>query len=47
MTVNPESAAARRTIGDVEYQFCTAGCAEAFDSDPDRYTTVVHPEAGH
>jgi Cu+-exporting ATPase len=40
MTVEPPSAAARRTFEGHEVFFCAVGCAAAFDRDPDRY---MHP----
>jgi Cu+-exporting ATPase len=37
MTVDPESAAATREHGGTTYYFCNAGCAKAFDRNPDAY----------
>ena len=37
MTVEPQSAAARRVYGRRTYYFCAKGCAEAFDKDPKKY----------
>ena len=39
MTVDPAAAAAPRTFDGIDYWFCSAGCAEAFDADPNTYTT--------
>jgi len=38
MSVDPSSAAAHRTFDGIDYWFCGAGCAEAFDADPNTYT---------
>jgi len=40
MTVTLETAAAHRDVGSDRYYFCSAGCAAAFDADPDRYITA-------
>ena len=40
MTVDSQSAAAKRTYQTKEYYFCGLGCAERFDADPDRYLVV-------
>jgi YHS domain-containing protein len=37
MAVDPERAAARQTLGDIEYFLCSPECARAFASDPGRY----------
>jgi adenylate cyclase len=37
MAVDPEHAAARQTLGDVEYFLCSPECARAFADDPGRY----------
>ena len=37
MSVNPESAAATRDLGGETVYFCSLGCAQAFESDPQRY----------
>ena len=39
MTVDPATAAAHRTVDEVSYHFCSAGCAASFDADPALYTT--------
>jgi YHS domain-containing protein len=36
-TVDPATAAARRTFRSVGYWFCSASCAERFDKDPELY----------
>jgi P-type Cu+ transporter len=41
MEVNPASAAARRSTPAGTSYFCSAGCAAAFDADPDRYAGVT------
>jgi len=46
MTVDPASAAARRTYDGVDYWFCNPGCAETFDADPGHYVGG-HPESEH
>ncbi len=38
MSVEPASAAARRTHQGVDYWFCASGCAERFDADPERFS---------
>src|SRR5262249_8868462 len=40
MTIDPETAAARRDVDGVTYHFCSTHCAESFDADPTRYTTA-------
>jgi adenylate cyclase len=40
MAVDPEHAAARQTLGDVEYFLCSADCARAFVDDPGRYISL-------
>jgi YHS domain-containing protein/uncharacterized membrane protein YraQ (UPF0718 family) len=37
MTVDPESAAAKREHGGTTYYFCNSGCAKAFDRNPDAF----------
>jgi Cu+-exporting ATPase len=37
MTVEPGSAAATRRHGGTTYYFCSAGCAAAFEAEPERY----------
>jgi len=37
MQVEPQQAAATRTLGAREILFCAPGCAEAFDREPERY----------
>ncbi|MBW4077502.1 MAG: YHS domain-containing protein [Acidobacteria bacterium] len=37
MSVDPASAAARRSINGRDVFFCSAGCAERFDEDPERF----------
>lgn len=37
MAVDPERAAARQTLGDIEYFLCSPECARAFAGDPGRY----------
>ncbi len=41
MTVDTETAAAKRTHEAVDYYFCNSGCAEAFDADPARYVAAA------
>ncbi|HET8990140.1 MAG TPA: permease [Acidimicrobiales bacterium] len=38
MSVEPASAAARRTHQGTDYWFCSPGCAERFDTDPERFS---------
>ena len=45
MTVNTRTAECRSFRGDATYYFCSAGCKERFDKDPDRY--LSHGEGGH
>jgi uncharacterized membrane protein YraQ (UPF0718 family)/YHS domain-containing protein len=42
MTVDPETATERAEHGGVTYYFCSAGCREAFEKDPDRYLAGSH-----
>ena len=37
MTVNTRTAEYRSFHGDQTYYFCSAGCKERFDKDPDKY----------
>lgn len=37
MTVARDTAAAHRTYHDLDYYFCSEGCAELFEAHPDRY----------
>src|SRR5437870_6575243 len=37
MSVEPQSAAARRVYGGRTFYFCAKGCAEAFDREPKKY----------
>ena len=37
MAVEPQRAAARQTVSDVEYFLCSPECARAFAADPHRY----------
>jgi YHS domain-containing protein len=41
MTVAPGDAAAQRFRAGRKVVFCSAGCAEAFDAEPDRYMAVT------
>ncbi|HEY3124817.1 MAG TPA: YHS domain-containing protein, partial [Thermoanaerobaculia bacterium] len=41
MTVEPQSAAARRVYGGRTFYFCAKGCAEAFDKDPKKYAAAL------
>jgi YHS domain-containing protein/uncharacterized membrane protein YraQ (UPF0718 family) len=43
MTVGDDSVAARRSVGDTVYLFCSGGCVEAFDVDTSRYTDRSAP----
>ena len=38
MTINGESAKARREMKGQTYYFCSSDCATTFDKDPRRYT---------
>jgi adenylate cyclase len=40
MAVDPEHAAARQTLGDIEYFLCSSECARAFAGDPGRYISL-------
>ncbi len=37
MTIDPSTAAATREHDGTTFYFCSAGCAQTFDSDPHRY----------
>ena len=37
MMIDPERAAAVRTLGREKFYFCSAGCAKQFDADPHRF----------
>jgi len=39
MTVNKETAEHRSVLGGRTYYFCSAGCKQSFDKDPEKYTT--------
>jgi P-type Cu+ transporter len=41
MRVDPATAAQRRGAGTGTVYFCSAGCAAAFDANPDRYATTA------
>jgi Cu+-exporting ATPase len=41
MLVNPETAAAHRGTGGSAVYFCSAGCATAFDAEPERYAATT------
>ena len=41
MRVNPVTAAAKRDIGGSAVYFCSAGCATAFDAEPERYAATT------
>jgi len=45
MTVNTRSAEYRSFRGDQTYYFCSAGCKERFDKDPDKY--LARDQSGH
>ncbi|MCG3209692.1 MAG: Copper-transporting P-type ATPase [Anaerolineae bacterium] len=44
MEIDPAAAAAKRSIGDSDYYFCSDHCAAAFDADPHKY---MHGQVGH
>jgi Cu+-exporting ATPase len=49
MQVDETAAAEHRQTGHGTYSFCSAHCAAAFDTDPDRYTAPApggSPEGG-
>jgi Cu+-exporting ATPase len=46
MTVDPATAPAHRGAGSDAVHFCSAGCAAAFDADPDRHATAAAGRAG-
>jgi len=41
MRVNPETAVAQRDTGGSAVYFCSAGCATAFDAEPERYAATT------
>jgi len=45
MSVDPATAAAVRSYEERNYFFCAAGCAEAFDADPERFVGQSQPTA--
>ncbi len=45
MMVNTRTAEYRSFRGDETYYFCSAGCKERFDKDPDKY--LARNEGGH
>jgi YHS domain-containing protein len=47
MTVNPETAAARREVDGVTYYFCSSRCAATFDADPARHTAPSAKQDPH
>ena len=46
MTVDPATAPAHRGTGAGAVQFCSAGCAAAFDADPGQHATVAASAPG-
>jgi len=47
MTVDPATAAAHRTFEGTDYWFCSTGCAETFDADPEHHAAAVRVPHGH
>jgi YHS domain-containing protein len=45
MTINSESAKARRDVKGQTYYFCSSECAASFDTDPDRYAPPAPADA--
>ncbi|MGE5124451.1 MAG: heavy metal translocating P-type ATPase [Acidobacteriaceae bacterium] len=46
MSVNPTPSTAKRVYNETNYFFCSQGCAQQFDADPERYLGVMeHVEA--
>jgi P-type Cu+ transporter len=37
MTVEPETAAGQSEYGGQTYYFCSPGCKDSFDADPEKY----------
>jgi len=46
MTVDPSTATHRSEVGGKTYFFCSSGCKESFDRQPDRYLEAS-PAQGH
>ena len=47
MTVDPETAEYRSFRQGTTHYFCSAGCKQSFDSDPDRYLAPAHDGSSH
>lgn len=47
MDVKPERAAAKSQYEGNTYYFCSLGCKEAFDRDPERYLVRAAPAHDH
>ena len=45
MSVDPGNVAGRREHNGQEYFFCSTGCTDAFDADPDSYGSGTTPSA--
>jgi P-type Cu+ transporter len=41
MLIDPQSSAGQRDYKGVVYHFCSAGCLQRFDADPERYV-IAH-----
>ena len=44
MEIDPAKAAAARVHMGQTFQFCSAGCAKAFDTDPHAYAGMPHKQ---
>jgi Cu+-exporting ATPase len=47
MAVEPTSAAAKREFGGQTYYFCSQGCVEQFDAEPERYLGAEPHQGSH
>jgi Cu+-exporting ATPase len=47
MSVDPATADQRSDFGGFTYYFCSAGCKETFDKDPDKYIARAQTEPTH
>ncbi len=47
MEIEREQAVAQRLLGDTAFYFCSPGCAELFDREPERYLAPPSPSRAH
>ena len=47
MEVDPKTAAAKSTYQGKTYYFCSIGCKQDFDKEPQKFVNVGAKDAGH